>query len=233
MKHMSTVESLLGLTAPPVAIGFFDAPPLGVNKWTGGTVPAGCAFWKEAQNGQTFYTVPSDHFECAVGAYTHAISLPVVRENELMDTVGFMVEANYIAMDEVPGIPKLDVSPHYIAYGPADTCGFTPAIVIVAAEPSSCMHLYEAIIAAGGGPLIPSLGRPGCAVVPLVSNTGAASLSFGCAGNRTFSGLPDSQMYICIPGNLWHATPEKVADVCQANALMRAHYSAKQDTLSV
>src|SRR5579862_3329328 len=95
----------LGLDYPPVAIGLFDAPPPGLPKWNNGPVPAGCSFWREAQIGRSFYTTPDDHYNCAVGAYTHAIPLPMEREPELMDTVGFMVEANYISMDEVPSIP--------------------------------------------------------------------------------------------------------------------------------
>ena len=46
---MTSVQALLGLSKPPVAIGFLDSPPEGVAAWNGGAVPAGCYFWKKAQ----------------------------------------------------------------------------------------------------------------------------------------------------------------------------------------
>src|SRR5687767_14004991 len=67
---------LLGLGKAPIAIGFFESPPPGVPRWEGGAVAAGCMFWEKAMSGQTFYTVPSDHYNCAVGSYTHRIALP-------------------------------------------------------------------------------------------------------------------------------------------------------------
>ena len=54
--------------------------PAEVPAWSGGPAPSGCTFWQKAQQGQTFYTVPADHYNCAVGAYTHKISLPAERQ---------------------------------------------------------------------------------------------------------------------------------------------------------
>ena len=62
----------------PVAITFLDSEPEGIAKFSG-TEPAGCSFWRLAAAGRTFYTVPADHFNCAVGAYTHNIQLPPER----------------------------------------------------------------------------------------------------------------------------------------------------------
>jgi uncharacterized protein (DUF169 family) len=36
-----------------------------------GTQPSGCSFWRLATEGRTFYTTPENHFNCAVGPYTH------------------------------------------------------------------------------------------------------------------------------------------------------------------
>ena len=83
-------EEILALRKPPIAIGFFESPPAGVPRWKGRSVAAGCVFWDKAMNGQTFYnTVPSDHYNCAVGSYTHKIALPVERAHELNDTIAF------------------------------------------------------------------------------------------------------------------------------------------------
>ena len=57
----------LALGRRPVAVTFLDAEPAGVPKFSG-TEPAGCSFWRLAAAGRTFYTVPADHFNCAVGS---------------------------------------------------------------------------------------------------------------------------------------------------------------------
>ncbi len=79
----------LSLGRRPVAVTFLDAEPAGISKFSG-TEPAGCSFWRLAAGGHTFYTVPADHFNCAVGAYTHNIQLPPDRVKETETTLGMM-----------------------------------------------------------------------------------------------------------------------------------------------
>ncbi|MSS73414.1 MAG: hypothetical protein EXS64_18280 [Candidatus Latescibacteria bacterium] len=229
MNHASRVKDLLGLRQPPIAIGFFDSPPSGVERWEGGEAPAGCALWKKAMEGRIFYTVPSDHYNCAVGCHTHGIALPSERSKELEDTVGFMVSSKYIAMEEVASIPTLGKAPGVVAYGPVDQVGFEPDAVLIAATPAQAMLIYEAALKAGAGDaLTHALGRPGCAVLPLTIQSGASTLSFGCKGNRTFTGLPDDEMYVCVPGEKWAAVAGKVAEVCEANATMEQYYAGQK-----
>ena len=227
MNHASRVKDLLGLRASPIAVGFLNSPPAGVERWEGGGVPAGCVFWQKAMGGTTFYTVPSDHHNCAVGCHTHKVALPPERARELEDTVGFMVSSKYIAMEEVPSIPTLEKAPGVVAYGPADRVTFEPDAVLVAATPAQAMLIYEAALKAGAG-LTHTLGRPGCAVLPLTTRTGTPALSFGCRGNRTFTGLPDGEMYVCIPGEQWEAVAGKVAETCEANATMGNYYEGQK-----
>jgi uncharacterized protein (DUF169 family) len=229
MDTMDNVQEALGLASPPVAIGFLSAPPAGLEPWQGGAKPAGCAFWREAMKGSSFYTAPSDHYNCAVGAYTHSIPLPAERGSQLNDTIGFMVEKEYLRMEEVPGIPTLEKTPAYIAYGPAESASFKHDLVLIAAKPSQAMLIYETALRAGAGAaLANTLGRPACAVLPLASKTGQASLSLGCIGNRTFTGLPDEELYVCIPGSHWPKLVAELIAVGRANSAMQAHYRAHQ-----
>ena len=140
-----------------------------------------------------------------------------------------MVENGYLAMAEVPGIPTLPDTPAIIAYGPAGSAPFAPDAVVIAAPPAQAMLIYEAALQTGAGSaLMPALGRPGCAVLPLALGTKSAALSFGCKGNRTFTGLPDSELYVSIPGDRWPAVAEQIARVHTANAAMGAYYADKQ-----
>lgn len=212
-----------------MAVGFFDAPPTGVEQWSGGPPPAGCSFWKIAGEGRAFYTAPAHHYNCAVGSHTHSIPLPADRQAELMETVGYMVENRYIEMSEVSGIPVLEKTPAWVAYAPADSAPFEPDIVIVAARAQSAMLLFEAAVRAGAiTGAAQTLGRPACAAVPLAAKTNAAAVSLGCIGNRTFTGLDGGEMYLCIPGGKWAAVVEKLEEIRSANAAMETRYRERQ-----
>lgn len=213
----------------PIAIAFTSEAPAGLARWAGPAVPAGCAFWSQAMAGQAFYTEPADHYHCAVGAHTHGMALPAELGPRLMDTVGFMVSSGYIRMEEVPGIPVLPAAPRYVSYAPASSAGFHPDVVLFAAPPASVMLLYEAAVRTGAGQaLTPTIGRPGCAVLPLTANSKAASLSFGCRGNRTFTGLPDTDLYFALPGKHWPAFQQALDDILAADHTMTAHYRQHQ-----
>ncbi len=84
----------------------FGLGTLGIPKFSG-TEPAGCSFWRLAAAWSTFYTVPADHFNCAVGAYTHNIQLPPDRVQETETMLGMMFHIGYVRPEEVPGIPRL------------------------------------------------------------------------------------------------------------------------------
>jgi uncharacterized protein (DUF169 family) len=223
---MNQIQETLSLSAPPIAIGFSAEPPAGLERWQGGAAPAGCVFWREAMKGRAFYTVPADHYNCAVGAYTHALNLPPERGAQLEDTVKFMVLKEYLRMEEVPGIPTLDKSPQYISYAPVDAAPFQHDLILIAAKPAAAMMIYETALRAGAGAaLANTLGRPACAVLPLAKKTGQASLSLGCMGNRTFTGLPGEELYVCIPGDHWTALLAKLTEIGKANREMQQFYS--------
>ena len=109
---------------------------------------------------------------------------------------------------------------------------FRADVVVIAARPAQMMMVYEAALRSGVGNIAtPALGRPGCAVLPMALNTGASALSFGCKGNRTFSGLPDEEMYLAIPGTKWEAVVEALLTIAAANATMEAHYKQHEATV--
>jgi uncharacterized protein (DUF169 family) len=229
MNGKTSVQQLLALTAAPIAIGFLDAPPAGIPAWGGGAVAAGCVFWSRAAAGERFYTDAGDHYNCAVGCHTHAIPLPAERAEELEETIACMVGSRYLDMNEVAGIPTLRAAPRAVAYGPADDPGFVPDVVLVRAKPAQAMLLYEAAVKAGAADaLMNALGRPACAVLPLALNSEAASVSFGCVGNRVNTGLPDDEMYVCIPAEKWDVVTSALAETCDANAAMENYHASKK-----
>ena len=223
---------LLNLRKPAIAVGFFDTPPLQLTRWSGGAVPAGCVFWQKAWDGEAFYTEAGDHYNCAVGAYTHGLALPADRAHELEDTLGLMVQNRYLDMAEVPGIPVLSPGDKVIAYAPVDAGAFEPSVVLLAVKPAQAMLLFEAALKAGAGnSLLNVLGRPGCGVLPLAVNGHTSALSFGCMGNRTFTGLPDDELYVAVPGDKWPTVVERLQETLKANEAMGSYYREKLTTI--
>src|SRR5262245_38233713 len=96
--------SMLGLKYPPVAIAFLKQPPAGLPR-IDRPAASSRGYWKQASEGQAFYTSADDHTNCPVGAFTHGVALSPEKAQELEALVGTMVELKYLRADEVPTIP--------------------------------------------------------------------------------------------------------------------------------
>jgi uncharacterized protein (DUF169 family) len=220
----SDIKTLLNLRVPPVAVGFFNEAPAGVERLEDGPAPSGCTFWQYAQAGNVFYTEPDDH-GCAVGLHTH--NLPQPASADLPGTLSLMAETQYVEPEEVADIPTMAQSSSVVAYGPAEAGAFEPTVVIVAAEPARAMLIFEAAVRAGVSSLAaPIVGRPGCAVIPQTANDSQVAMSFGCIGNRTYTGLEESELYISVPGDQWGKVVDALGEIVEANATMQSHYES-------
>jgi uncharacterized protein (DUF169 family) len=233
-QRLARVKEMLGLRRVPIKVAFLDAPPANVPRWSDAPVPSGCVFWDRAMEGKTFYTVPADHWNCAIGSYTHKIGLPPDREGELENTVGFMVETRYLDMAEVPGIPTLDREPAAVAYAPASSNAFAADVVLLAATPAQATLIYEAALQAGIAQTMSNaaFSRPSCAVLPLSAKTAMMSISFGCRGNRTFTRVTDEEIYIAVPGSRWDELLDRIVEVQRSNLTMGNYYQAQRAKFS-
>ncbi len=214
----------------PVAVTFLDAVPAEVAKFSG-TEPAGCSFWRLAGAGQTFYTVPADHFNCAVGAYTHNIQLPPERVKETEDTLGLMFDLGYVRPEEVPGIPRLPQEPAAVVYAPLGDTPVAPSVVIFTVCNSDAMLLNEAAIHAGASASLPLLGRPSCMALPAALAHGTVT-SLGCIGNRVYTNLGEDEIYIVVPGSKLEAVSDSLDTVTAANFALEVRACGKQASLS-
>src|SRR5207344_1989170 len=104
-----------------------------------GSQPSGCSFWRLAASGRVFHTLPADHFNCAVGAYTHNIALSPEREKETEQTLQLMFGVGYIRPEDVPGIPRLKKTPVATVYAPLGAAPLEPSVVLFACRPSAAM----------------------------------------------------------------------------------------------
>ncbi|GBL19361.1 hypothetical protein EMGBS3_10670 [Anaerolineaceae bacterium] len=69
-------------------------------------------------------------------------------------------------------------------------------------------------------------------VLPLTVQSGTASASFGCKGNRVNSDLPDSEMYLSIPAAKWGAVKLALTAKVEANANMGHYYLEKRAAIA-
>ncbi len=234
MPNMMLVERTLNteleLTRRPVAVSFLDAPPAGVAKFEG-SEPSGCSYWRLAGKGRSFYTVPSDHYNCPIGSHTHGIALPPQREKELGDTLSFMSEIGYIKMEEVGKIPTLAKQPNVIAYAPLGDATSIPEVVIVLGKPGKIMLLLEAAGRAGVNTESPVFGRPTCMAIPAAMKGGAVG-STGCVGNRVYTEIGDDELYVAIRGQDMEKVVVELGIIMHANSELKEYHRTRKKALS-
>jgi uncharacterized protein (DUF169 family) len=214
----------------PVAVTFLQEAPGNVKKFDG-TEPSSCSFWRLAASGQSFYTVPENHFNCAVGAYTHNIPLSADREKETEQTLKFMFDLGYVKPEEVPQIPRLENTPKAILYSPLGEATSIPDVVLFAAKPAGAMLLQEAAGRAGVSSGAPTLGRPTCMAIPASLKHGTIT-SLGCIGNRVYTGLGEDEMYIVLRGKDLPAVVGALQTIGSANSALQDYAKGRREQLA-
>ncbi|HTT32430.1 MAG TPA: DUF169 domain-containing protein [Methylomirabilota bacterium] len=224
------IKAAVKLGKRPVAVTFLDQAPAQVQRFEG-TEPSGCSFWRLAAEGQVFYTVPENHFNCAVGAYTHNIPLSLEREKETEQTLKMMFDLGYVKPEEVPQIPRLAKAPKAILYAPLGDAPVAPDVVLFACKASAAMLLNEAATRAGVSSGAPALGRPTCMALPASLQHGGI-LSLGCIGNRVYTGLGDDEIYFVVRGKDVPAVAEALGTIMGANAALREYATGRRQQLA-
>lgn len=224
------LQARLQIRTRPIAVTFREAAPVGVRAFEG-SQPSSCSFWRLAAEGLAFYTVPGDHYNCPIGSYTHNVPLPPDRAQELEQVLGLMAEIGYLKMEEVPGIARMPETPGVIIYAPLGGAPVDPDVVLVAARPGRLMLLQEAALRAGVDVQAPLMGRPTCMAIPTALSRGVVS-STGCIGNRTYTDLPEDEMYVTIPGRDVVRVTEALATIGQANDTLTAYHQDRRQTLA-
>lgn len=225
MPGTSLVE-LLHLSSSPVAIAFVDAPPPGVPH-ASSLEPAGCGYWRRAAEGEVFFTVADDHKQCPVGAHTHNVPLSPAEQQELMGLVQTMVGLSYLTMEEVPQIPTRRTPLTVAVYAPLSATPVPPDVVLVRGNARQLMLLAEAAQAAGLSGAGPTMGRPTCAVLPEAINSARTAASFGCIGNRVYTGAGEEDAYFAIPGPHLSAIEDSLAAIVRANHELEKFHRAR------
>ena len=226
MSAATQLNDLLGLGRLPVAVKFLESAPAGIDRVDEAAV-SGCSYWKLAAEGRTFYTEAADHYGCPIGSHTHGIALPEENAKELETLVGTMVELQYISMDEVPQIPQVPGPFEFAVYAPLANADFEPDAVIVVGNAKQMMLLAEAAHAVGLVSDASVVGRPTCAAIPAVMQSGSTATNLGCIGNRVYTELADDELVFVIAGSNFEPIVEKLSTIVHANNELEAFHRGR------
>jgi len=227
MDHTKLSERLgerLGLQRPLVALAFVDGPPEGIEEFAG-EAPSACSFWPRAET-SVFYAPAQAHFNCPIGAMTMGFEMPEGIKSNLMELVEKMVGDGYIAEDEPPSIPSDQRRKAGIVYGPLARFPLHPDVILTWVTLEQAMLYNEAAGSVRWAQEMTAtvFGRPTCAALPAALRQSRPTMSLGCIGMRTFTGIPGQLMLAAVPG----AEAERFVDALQttlsANRDMESFY---------
>jgi uncharacterized protein (DUF169 family) len=100
-------------------------------------------------------------------------------------------------------------------------------VVLVRGNAQQLMLLAEAAQAAGVAGTGATMGRPTCAVLPEAINSDRTAASFGCVGNRVYTGATDTEAYYAIPGSHLGIVEETLAVIVRANQELETFHRAR------
>jgi uncharacterized protein (DUF169 family) len=228
-SHFESAKILgecLRLSQSPVAICFTESIPDGVAGHAG-NAPAGCRFWEDGAS-RTFATAAADHSHCAIGVYTHNLGSSPAQQTDLADALRVFGDLGYVREQDIPLIPVLKSQPKYVVYGPLGQTPLPPDVVLLFVRANQTLILSEAAQQVEHD-TPPAMGRPACAVIPQVMNTGRAALSLGCCGARAYLNvLTDDVALFALPGNKLDAYVDRIVALAEANALLSKFHQIRR-----
>ena len=77
---------------------------------------------------------------------------------------------------------------------------------------------------AGAGPV---MGRPTCALLPAAIESQSVVASFGCVGNRAYTGAAENEAYIAIPGAHLGALVDSLRTILNANDALEVFHRGR------
>jgi uncharacterized protein (DUF169 family) len=146
---------------------------------------------------------------------------------ELAGLIGTMVGLEYLKMEDLPRIPTMGPPFEVAVYAPLERAPVPPDVVLVRGNARQLMLLAEAAAAAEVAPTGVTLGRPTCAVVPEAIGTQKTAASWGCIGNRVYTGLADGEAYFAIAGAQLASVEARLAVILRANRELEKFHRAR------
>jgi uncharacterized protein (DUF169 family) len=239
MNNDNTASALgdsLNLALPAIAISLLATQPVGeladgITSFEG-ALPAGCGFWERAAK-ETFATTTADHELCAIGVHTHRmVGASAALAGELKTVLKVMSDMDYVRDEDVARIPVLNREVKCVVYGPLASHPLPVDVVLLFADSRDGLVISEAVDQVEGA-APPAMGRPACALVPQVANTGKAAASLGCCGARAYiDALTPSVALWGLPGATVAAYAARIATLARANATLGKFHELRREDVA-
>ncbi|HEX4283625.1 MAG TPA: DUF169 domain-containing protein [Terracidiphilus sp.] len=221
---------LLHLELPPIAISFSESRPEAVKQFDG-QAPAGCRFWQEAAT-SVFTTSARDHELCAIGVHTHNLQASAAQQKDLMDALKVFSDLGYVRAEDVPQIPVLKTPAQFITYAPLSQAPLQADVVLLFIRSDQTLILSEATQQIESDHA-PAMGRPACAVVAQVMNSGKAAMSLGCCGARAYlDTFTDEKAIFAIPGEKIQVYVDQVRTLAKANGILSQFHQLRRTQIA-
>jgi uncharacterized protein (DUF169 family) len=221
----------LQLKQPPVGLAFVDTVPEGVPV-ANRRVPSACTFWRLAEQG-VFYAGAEDHQECPIGMLTMGFLMPVTDQQRAQALVETMASVEYFSPAEVAALPVVEKPHQNIVYGRLDQFPGEAEVVLSILDTRQAMLVAEALgnlswLQSGQS----AFGRPTCAVIPRAIKSGAASMSFGCVGARTYINLTPGEVVLTLPATEFAGLVERLSVIVAANDALAPYHQSQKEKFS-
>jgi len=223
---------LLLLKRPLIGMAFVDTIPDGVEH-VSRQVPSACTFWRLAEQG-IFYATAQDHQECPIGLLTMGFAMPEASQQRAEELVQTMASVQYFSPAEVSALPVVEKPHQSIVYGRLEQFPGEADIVLCTLDTQQAMLIAEAQgnvnwLQQGGQS---AFGRPTCAVIPRALRTGLTSMSFGCVGARTYTGLTPGELVLTLPASQLAALVDRLEITVSANAALAPFHQGQKEKFS-
>ena len=224
----SQLQDRLGLERHAIGLSFVQSRPDGVHQ-TSAVVPSACTFWALGDEG-VFYAAADQHYNCPIGAMTMGFDMPQEVEGDLMSLVQKMCADRYISEQEPASIPGVTKPKEGIVYGPLGRLPVEPDLILLWLDPTQAMLFNEAAgSATWADSMTPALyGRPTCAALPVALAEGRPTMSLGCIGMRTFTGVAADKMLAVVPAAEADRFASALGTTVDANAEMKQFYEGRR-----
>ncbi len=225
-KIAKVLTECLNLHQAPIGISFCASVPSGIREFKG-RVPAGCRFWEDAADGP-FATTARDHDLCAIGVYTHNLQTSPAQQTDLMDALRVFGDLGYVREEDLALIPVMQSRSKYVIYSPLGDTPVSPDVVLLFVNANQSLILSEAAQQVESQN-VPAMGRPACAVVAQVMNSGRAALSSGCCGARAYLDMfTEGIAVFAIPGAKLEAYARRIEALAKANAVLTRFHEIRR-----
>ena len=131
-----------------------------------------------------------------------------------------MVQADYLALKDFTGVPRMESAPKFVSYAPLKSTTFEPDVVLLVCNAEQTMLVTEAT------PFYKTMGKPTCAAIPFTYNKEEVAISFGCVTNRVRTGLKPNELVVTIPVDNLDTFVSKLRQMVKSNRVVQQAVTA-------